>query len=715
MTACLVRTQVIFPVLLILVLVNHYLHHPHISIILVTDEVTPQYKYAFDQLCHQRFNNYEVVVVCSDDMKIKVKDHRTRLRTVPVGTPSIHMFRVGIEMARGRYIHWWDIGESFVDDTNLQSIYNYLHHYNTDVIQLTEHHRFWKCTDESILVRELSKQNLFTSNHFFFSRKVGQRLAIDLRLVGDLDPYTVLPMFLSLRSNSYTILAVGQDIFGSGEKPSFRAVQRGLALIKKTFEYIQSCLLSNHSQETMVLYTQLRKATLKRYLTFMFELPVSNGSVTFDSILTVFSSVETVSMLEQITPNEGELADRVKSARILQIVPHKIRTIGMFYERYSHGGTERVMSLQIQLFLKMQYKVVLFTEKIDQKTEYPLNKAVRRVLLPSTYKAGRAEVLRNALQKEQIDIFIHHSHLSHNLLYDLLVVKTQNVLAVVYRHMVIIMSILMDDSRLSFLHRIFRVADLTIVISHMEEAYLQAMGVSTCYLPNPVQFRDIKIDYQNNRGIILWAGRLMDTDKHFTAALTIMRLVVQKRPKAQMVILGEAYRPRTRKYLMNFIQKYSLHKNIHYYGHVEDMSKWYRKARIHLLTSHSECFPMVVLESKAFGIPLVTFSLPYVELLKDGKGMISVPQYDYQGAANAIIRLLDDDELCLNLSKAAVESLEPLKAFSQEKAWRDLFSRLERKANPEKNTPDVVSGKDIQVLLETIFTQYKQYHQNILA
>ena len=62
----------------------------------------------------------------------------------------------------------------------------------------------------------------------------------------------------------------------------------------------------------------------------------------------------------------------------------------------------------------------------------------------------------------------------------------------------------MSDARQDLISdQSYRLADLIIVMSHMEEAYLQTMGVRTEYLPNIIQFKNYSHNYQNNDGIIL--------------------------------------------------------------------------------------------------------------------------------------------------------------------------------------------------------------------
>lgn len=107
-----------------------------------------------------------------------------------------------------------------------------------------------------------------------------------------------------------------------------------------------------------------------------------------------------------------------------------------------------------------------------------------------------------------------------------------------------------------------------------------------------------------------------------------MKKVVKYNKSVSMVMLGGAYNANTSGELKEFIEKNNLSNYVKWLGHTLDMDIWYKTANIHLVTSSFECFPMSIAESKTYGIPLVTYSMPYVELLKDGKGYIEVSQME---------------------------------------------------------------------------------------
>lgn len=114
--------------------------------------------------------------------------------------------------------------------------------------------------------------------------------------------------------------------------------------------------------------------------------------------------------------------------------PTEKKTVGIFYHRYFNGGVERVISQQIPIFLKLGYRVVLFTEQVCPEKEYPLPSEVIRVIVPDSYAQGRASVFLTALREYDVAVLCHHSASSHLLLFDLLLCRLAKLPAVLTRH-----------------------------------------------------------------------------------------------------------------------------------------------------------------------------------------------------------------------------------------------------------------------------------------
>ena len=54
------------------------------------------------------------------------------------------------------------------------------------------------------------------------------------------------------------------------------------------------------------------------------------------------------------------------------------------------------------------------------------------------------------------------------------------------------------------------------------------------------------------------------------------------------------------------------------------------------MTSQYEGFSLALLESRSFGVPCVSYEMPYLEMHRDGRGLIRVPQGDLEDCDRAV-------------------------------------------------------------------------------
>jgi hypothetical protein len=148
-----------------------------------------------------------------------------------------------------------------------------------------------------------------------------------------------------------------------------------------------------------------------------------------------------------------------------------------------------------------------------------------------------------------------------------------------------------------------------------------------------------------------------------------------------------------------------LDDNIAYCGHVTgDTSKMYENAAVHLVTSAYESFGMVIAEGKMNGIPLVLYKMPYLELLKDGKGYIAVENDDTKAAAEAIVNILTDRKLAERLSTEAKQSVQKFINFDYGEAWQNLIAGLTD--NGQSDDDLQIDVKSLEMIFDTMGYHY---------
>jgi glycosyltransferase involved in cell wall biosynthesis len=131
-------------------------------------------------------------------------------------------------------------------------------------------------------------------------------------------------------------------------------------------------------------------------------------------------------------------------------------------------------------------------------------------------------------------------------------------------------------------------------------------------------------------------------------------------PQARYWIAGQ-YTPEGEYYqqLQRFIAEKQL-QNVSFLGKISptDLRKYYEQASLFILTPqqdglHFEGFGLVYLEAGAYGLPVVaTRSGGVPDAVKDGETGLLADSGDVEGIANALLRLLTEPELAIQMARA---------------------------------------------------------------
>jgi glycosyltransferase involved in cell wall biosynthesis len=110
-----------------------------------------------------------------------------------------------------------------------------------------------------------------------------------------------------------------------------------------------------------------------------------------------------------------------------------------------------------------------------------------------------------------------------------------------------------------------------------------------------------------------------------------------------------------------------------------DLIKAYKSSKMLIVPSLSEGLPTVILEAYYFGLPVIASDIPGI---KDhfSESSLLVPPQDEQALADAIIRLLKDNELANRLSSTGKEKV--INNYTWDKIideYLDLYTRLIQK------------------------------------
>ena len=96
------------------------------------------------------------------------------------------------------------------------------------------------------------------------------------------------------------------------------------------------------------------------------------------------------------------------------------------------------------------------------------------------------------------------------------------------------------------------------------------------------------------------------------------------------------------------------------------------------MTSYHEGLPLVLLEAKQYGLPIVSFACPTgpSEIVSDGRNGYLVAPYDVALMVNRIQTLIDDTDLRQSMSEQSMDDTEKFDKARILAQWQGLIHEL---------------------------------------
>lgn len=218
-------------------------------------------------------------------------------------------------------------------------------------------------------------------------------------------------------------------------------------------------------------------------------------------------------------------------------------------------------------------------------------------------------------------------------------------------------------------------SDAMVVLTEKDKAnYIKNIKTKKTIrvIPNPIERH--AFEYNIDSKIILSAGLLVPI-KQYDIAMQVAAKVLLKKKDWKWIICGDG--PEKSK-LEEIIHRYDLDEQIILLGTVIDMDKIYKNAAIYVMTSKREGLPMVLLEAKSWGVPLVSFDIMTgpSAIISDSVNGYLVEPFDIDEMAKKITALMEDNILRETFSKNSVIGLEKFDFSNIIYQWNDLMRGL---------------------------------------
>ena len=377
------------------------------------------------------------------------------------------------------------------------------------------------------------------------------------------------------------------------------------------------------------------------------------------------------------------------------MTPMKI--LYQIHSTYNPGGMERVLLNKVRYFVeeKEWEVVVVTTDQHSRPSFYPFPEGVRMIDLEVNYSDDNGKPfhkklfgyfrrrlehrkrLAALLEQERPDIVdcfypgessfvpslndgsrkvveLHQSKLFH------------------YQYNRSGLMGLADKVRARMDERLVRKFDRFVVLTQEDRQMWGEMpGIRV--IPNAANF--IAENYSDcSAKRVIAVGRL-DYQKSFDRLIMAWEKVVQKRPVWRLDIFGQG---EWKEMLQRMIDERGLQDSIRLMRPTKNIGKEYSDSSMLVMSSHYEGFPMVMVEAMACGLPAVSFDFKCgpKDIIKDGENGVIVPDGDIDALAEAMMKLMGDDELRKRMGEEAKKVVE---TYSEEKVmskWMKLYEEV---------------------------------------
>lgn len=331
-----------------------------------------------------------------------------------------------------------------------------------------------------------------------------------------------------------------------------------------------------------------------------------------------------------------------------------------------NGGAERVLQVLSNSLAKDNDISIAILE--ENENLYKFDKNIKFIYLDvykSGFKLNKYIKLRNCFKEENPDIIISF-------------IDWTNVACVISNVNLCFPLIATEHNANNYLQNsIFRIirnfaykkVSALSVLSKKDYDYYSKFVKNCEVIYNPFFGENYNLEKKEN--IILSVARLEDVkgyDGYIKALSLINRELLGQ---WRIVVAGDGSQKEKLIKLAN-----DLELNIEFLGHIENVSEFYKKAKIFVLNSKSEGLPNVLIESAFYGCARIS-SKTYgaEELIEDGVDGILIPVDKSEILANNLERMMKDEKLCENLVKNANKILYKFELKNVLEKWKIFIEK----------------------------------------
>lgn len=363
--------------------------------------------------------------------------------------------------------------------------------------------------------------------------------------------------------------------------------------------------------------------------------------------------------------------------------------IAIYTHSLSNGGLQRITSILLSYLEKVKiFKVYLFNQKEKEKDEYKIPNNLKKAHIKDSNNVIN---LIKQLKAKKIDILLYQFPRWEEIKILNNLKKTKIIF---YIHSSICYWIYSSLLHVLRIYNEYKNSKYIISLIPVESNYLfKKWGIESVLFENFMTY-DYNSSIVSNLSSkkILLIGRANSKLKRFEIGIQAMEYIKIELPE---IILNIISKIEGSEELISHIHNLNLENNIKFVNFSTDPSINFKDASLNIITSISECFPLVLSETKIYGIPNILLGLDYVLLSKNGTEII----YDDlpETLAKVSKKILFNKIYKKDLSKKARKSMKIFNNNEIFRKWKILLLSIYNELNIYKLFSDSSNDNEKQL------------------
>ena len=366
-----------------------------------------------------------------------------------------------------------------------------------------------------------------------------------------------------------------------------------------------------------------------------------------------------------------------------KITNSKLKKILFYSNIWIKGGIERVLSIQFETLHK-KYDIYFLTTKIDEENGFKIPDYVNVIKISENIGNNIGVAILSLCKILDINLFINNQNLNVEALSIYKLLRKNNIKTIASNHYSYYLPAEFYNMKEIFMEKdnFYKEAD-AVVWTNSISANIHSLKMNNAYyIPNPNTYKTEKKPTKNNYNIVC-VGRFDDSLKHIELTLEAFSKALKSNGNLKLIVVGKINKKMKthntkNETLSQVIKRLNIpNENIEFVGQSDNVSKYYKESSLHIITSQSEGFGMVITEAASFGVPTISFDILGVQdIIKNNENGYLIECYNIEEMSNKIVEYFSSFE---NMNNMKLKTLEQSKKFSKElvsKEWENLIDNV---------------------------------------